>query len=59
MWGWWKQVDFLRGAEEAAYRELTAPDAWVPYPDTEPVPNPEVPPFPEPGGPDLPPPYVF
>ncbi|WP_345012559.1 HAD-IA family hydrolase [Streptomyces shaanxiensis] len=25
------------GAEEAAYRELTAPDAWVPYPDTEPV----------------------
>jgi HAD superfamily hydrolase (TIGR01509 family) len=37
MWGWWGQVDFLRGAEEAAYRELTAPDAWVPYPDTEPV----------------------
>ncbi|MEV5383519.1 HAD-IA family hydrolase [Streptomyces sp. NPDC052721] len=35
MWGWWEQVDFLRGAEEAAYRELTAPDAWVPYPDTE------------------------
>lgn len=37
MWGWWEQVDFLRGAEEAAYRELTAADAWVPYPDTEPV----------------------
>ncbi|MDL5206431.1 HAD-IA family hydrolase [Streptomyces sp. ALI-76-A] len=37
MWGWWGQVDFLRGAEEMAYRELTAPDAWVPYPDTEPV----------------------
>ncbi|WP_329343700.1 HAD-IA family hydrolase [Streptomyces sp. NBC_00663] len=37
MWGWWEQVDFLRGAEEAAYRELTTPDAWVPYPDTEPV----------------------
>jgi FMN phosphatase YigB (HAD superfamily) len=37
MWGWWEQVHFLRGAEEAAYRELTAPDAWVPYPDTEPV----------------------
>ncbi|MGI5366883.1 HAD family hydrolase [Streptomyces iakyrus] len=37
MWRWWEQVDFLRGAEEAAYRELTAPDAWVPYPDTEPV----------------------
>ncbi|MET7695093.1 HAD-IA family hydrolase [Streptomyces sp. NPDC005483] len=37
MWGWWGQVDFLRGAEKAAYRELTAPDAWVPYPDTEPI----------------------
>jgi HAD superfamily hydrolase (TIGR01549 family) len=37
MRAWWKEVDFLRGAEEAAYRELTAPDAWVPYPDTEPV----------------------
>lgn len=37
MLGWWEQVDFLRGAEEEAYRELTAPDAWVPCPDTEPV----------------------
>ncbi|MFE1879310.1 HAD family hydrolase [Streptomyces diastatochromogenes] len=37
MRGWWERVDFLRGAEEAAYRELTAPDAWVPYPDAEPV----------------------
>lgn len=37
MHGWWGQVDFLRGAQEAAYRELTAPDAWIPYPDTEPV----------------------
>ncbi|WP_030680872.1 HAD family hydrolase [Streptomyces cellulosae] len=37
MWGWWGQVDFLRGAEEAAYRELTAPDAWAPYPDAEPI----------------------
>jgi HAD superfamily hydrolase (TIGR01509 family) len=37
MWGWWRQVDFLRGAEETAYRELTAPDAWIPYPDTEAV----------------------
>lgn len=37
MWGWWERVDFLRGVEEASYRELTAPDAWVPYPDTEPV----------------------
>lgn len=37
MQGWWEQVDFLTGVEDAAYRELTAPDAWVPYPDTEPV----------------------
>ncbi|KPI03555.1 HAD-superfamily hydrolase, subfamily IA, variant 1 [Actinobacteria bacterium OK074] len=37
MLGWWAEVDFLRGAEETAYRELTAPDAWAPYPDTEPV----------------------
>lgn len=37
MQAWWERVDFLRGAEEAAYRELTAPYAWVPYPDTEPV----------------------
>ncbi|MFI5556253.1 HAD family hydrolase [Streptomyces sp. NPDC051738] len=37
MWGWWEQVDFLHGAEEAAYRELTAPDTWVPFPDTAPV----------------------
>ncbi|MEU2911416.1 HAD family hydrolase [Streptomyces massasporeus] len=37
MLGWWERVDFLRGAEDAAYRELTAPDAWAPYPDTEPV----------------------
>ncbi|MGP3987301.1 HAD family hydrolase [Streptomyces sp. 3N207] len=37
MWGWWRHVDFLRGAEEAAYQQLTAPDAWVPYPDTGPT----------------------
>jgi HAD superfamily hydrolase (TIGR01509 family) len=37
MRGWWEHVDFLRGVEETAYRELTAPDAWVPYPDTEPT----------------------
>ncbi|KAB1143458.1 HAD-IA family hydrolase [Streptomyces luteolifulvus] len=37
MHGWWEQVDFLRGAEEAAYRELTTADAWAPYPDTEQV----------------------
>ncbi|MGW7366139.1 HAD family hydrolase [Streptomyces sp. NPDC054841] len=35
--GWWEHVDFLRGVEEEAYRELTAPDAWIPYPDTEPT----------------------
>ena len=37
MRGWWERVDFLRGVEETAYRELTAPDAWLPYPDTEPT----------------------
>ncbi|MFI1496049.1 HAD family hydrolase [Streptomyces platensis] len=37
MYGWWSRVDFLRGAEDAAYRELAAPDTWLPYPDTEPV----------------------
>ncbi|UYQ66380.1 HAD family hydrolase [Streptomyces peucetius] len=35
MSGWWGHVDFLRGAEDTAYGELTAPDAWVPYADTE------------------------
>lgn len=35
MYGWWEQVDFLRGAEETAYEQLIAPDAWIPYPDTE------------------------
>jgi HAD superfamily hydrolase (TIGR01549 family) len=34
---WWGHVDFLRGVEETAYRELTAPDAWLPYSDTEPT----------------------
>jgi len=37
MRGWWEHVDFLRGVEETAYRELTAPDAWLPYRDTEPT----------------------
>ncbi|MFF4590391.1 HAD family hydrolase [Streptomyces sp. NPDC000345] len=37
MHGWWRHVDFLRDAEEMAYRELTAPDAWIPYPDAEPT----------------------
>ena len=35
MLGWWGHVDFLRGAEEEAYRQLTAPDGWIPYLDTE------------------------
>ena len=34
---WWRRVDFLRGHEEAAYEQMRAPDAWVPYADTEPV----------------------
>ncbi|MEU9395403.1 HAD-IA family hydrolase [Streptomyces sp. NPDC048324] len=37
MYGWWGHVAFLHGAEEEAYQELTAPDAWIPYPDTEPT----------------------
>ncbi|GAA2570205.1 MULTISPECIES: HAD family hydrolase [Streptomyces] len=37
MRGWWEHVDFLRGVEETAYRELTAPDAWLPYSDTRPT----------------------
>jgi len=37
MIGWWRHADFLRGAEEEAYRQLTAPDAWIPYPDTGPT----------------------
>ncbi|WP_260848522.1 HAD family hydrolase [Streptomyces sp. SLBN-118] len=37
MLGWWRHVDFIRGVEATAYRELTAPDAWTPYPDTEPT----------------------
>lgn len=31
------QVPLLRGVEDAAYAELIAADAWVPYPDTAPV----------------------
>ncbi|MEU0245631.1 HAD-IA family hydrolase [Streptomyces sp. NPDC006235] len=37
MRGWWERVDFLRGVEDTAYRELIAADAWIPYPDTEAV----------------------
>ena len=31
------RVDFLRGVEQEAFEEMIAPDAWLPYPDTEPV----------------------
>lgn len=34
---WWRRVDFLRGHERTAYEAMSAPDAWVPYADTEPV----------------------
>jgi HAD superfamily hydrolase (TIGR01549 family) len=37
MYAWWRHVDFIRGAEDAAYATLQAPDSWVPFPDTEPV----------------------
>ncbi|WP_059005708.1 HAD family hydrolase [Streptomyces specialis] len=37
MRAWWERVDFLRGAEEAAYDVLRAPDMWLPYRDTGPV----------------------
>ncbi|MFJ8713696.1 hypothetical protein ACIRD9_10985 [Streptomyces violaceus] len=32
MRGWWEHVDFLRGVEETAYRELTAPTPGCPTP---------------------------
>jgi HAD superfamily hydrolase (TIGR01509 family) len=35
--GWFSHVDFLQGVEAEAYALIAAPDAWVPYPDTEPV----------------------
>jgi HAD superfamily hydrolase (TIGR01509 family) len=31
------RVEFLAGVEDAAYEEMCAPDAWLPYPDTGPV----------------------
>jgi HAD superfamily hydrolase (TIGR01509 family) len=37
IYAWWKEVAFIRGAEDAAYATLRAPDSWVPFPDTEPV----------------------
>jgi HAD superfamily hydrolase (TIGR01509 family) len=35
--GWFEHVDFLQGIEAEAYAAIAAPDAWVPYPDTEPL----------------------
>jgi HAD superfamily hydrolase (TIGR01509 family) len=35
--GWFAHVDFLQGVEAEAYAAIAAPDAWVPYPDTEPL----------------------
>jgi HAD superfamily hydrolase (TIGR01509 family) len=34
---WFRRVDYLQGAEAVAYDLIAAPDAWVPYPDTEPL----------------------
>jgi HAD superfamily hydrolase (TIGR01509 family) len=34
---WFRHVDYLQGVEAAAYELIAAPDAWVPYPDTEPL----------------------
>ncbi|RRR98432.1 HAD family hydrolase [Glycomyces terrestris] len=37
LFAWFERVDYLQGVEEAAYGLIAAPDAWVPYPDTEPL----------------------
>jgi HAD superfamily hydrolase (TIGR01509 family) len=37
MCAWFTAVDFLRGYEDLAYDLMCADDAWLPYPDTEPV----------------------
>jgi HAD superfamily hydrolase (TIGR01509 family) len=37
MYAWFREVEFLRGAEEAAYARMIADDSWVPYPDTGPL----------------------
>jgi FMN phosphatase YigB (HAD superfamily) len=37
MCAWFAAVDFLRGYEDLGYGVLTARDAWLPYPDTEPL----------------------
>jgi HAD superfamily hydrolase (TIGR01509 family) len=34
---WFAEVDFLRGYEDLGYDLMIADDAWLPYPDTEPV----------------------
>ncbi|THV26462.1 HAD family hydrolase [Glycomyces paridis] len=34
---WFRHVDYLQGVESVAYDLIAAPDAWVPYPDTEPL----------------------
>lgn len=34
---WFRHVDYLQGVEAVAYDLIAAPDAWVPYPDTEPL----------------------
>ncbi|WP_030159446.1 HAD family hydrolase [Glycomyces sp. NRRL B-16210] len=37
MFEWFRRIDYLQGVEETAYELIAAPDAWVPYPDTEPL----------------------
>jgi HAD superfamily hydrolase (TIGR01509 family) len=37
MSAWFTEVEFLHGHEDIGYQELTAADAWQPYPDTPPV----------------------
>lgn len=37
LYAWFRHVDYLQGVEETAYELIAAPDAWVPYPDTEPL----------------------
>ncbi|MFB9662609.1 HAD family hydrolase [Glycomyces mayteni] len=37
LFAWFERVDYLQGIEATAYELIAAPDAWVPYPDTEPL----------------------
>jgi FMN phosphatase YigB (HAD superfamily) len=37
MSAWFAEVEFLRGYEDVGYAQMTAADAWLPYPDTGPV----------------------